>query len=233
MMDTIAVVMSTCIREGPVGDARAGYAERAIASLKNLRYDGPMRLHFADDGSPDTRVRALMAWGKSVPKAWRQVTMTQVGGRGFGASLNEAVVHLDADLVFYLPDDWVLTAELDLTIPAQILDNPDIGMVRTGMIHPNLYAKSVYGGPTLQYYWVLDKTRGGFAMSFRTFLTHRRFWAHYGPLPEGQDIYNTERAYNEHVRRLDGPAIAYAGNVGLTWPWRHIGEVACNGEGGA
>ncbi len=229
-LPTRAVIMSTCAREGMRGGLRASYAEQAIASLASLRYDGPMRLHFADDGSSPLHMTKLVFYGGDV-QDWTGITMTDADGQGFGKSLNMAVDFLDSDLVFYLPDDWVLTAELDLTIPAQILDNPSIGMVRTGMIHPDLYAKSVYGGPELQYYWVLDKMRGGFAMSFRTFLTHRRFWDHYGPLPEGLDIYNTERAYNEHVRGLDGPAIAYAGNVGLTWPWRHIGEVACSGEG--
>ncbi|KKK51578.1 hypothetical protein LCGC14_3113570, partial [marine sediment metagenome] len=88
-----------------------------------------------------------------------------------------------------------------------------------------------YGGQELQYYWVINKRLSGFTFTFRSWLAHRRFWKAYGPLPEGPDIYNTERIYNERVRETEGPEITYAGNVQLTHPWSHIGETACSGEG--
>lgn len=229
---SIGVVMTTCAREGRVGDLRASYAEQTIASLANLHYDGPMRLHFADDGSRDGYREHLLQWGRRHPQDWNNVTVTNAHGQGIGKGLNLALEFLDCDLIFHLPDDYELIGDLDLTIPAALLEDESLGMVRTGMVHPGLQARSEYGGPELQYYWVIDKARSGFAFGLRTWLAHRRFFQAYGEFPEGVDLYNTERIYNERVRETDGPGIAYAGNVQLNHPWRHIGETACS-EGGS
>ncbi len=229
-METIAVVMTTCARQGWVGDLRASYAEQTIAALKNLRYDGPMRLHFADDGSKPGYVGQLLRWGQRV-QDWTAVSSTNVHGKGVGKSINEALEFLDSDLVFYIQDDCELIGELDLTIPVGILDaEPGIGMVRTGLVHPNLHAVSQYGGPRLQYYWLIDKVASGFSFTYRSWLAHRRFFDAYGPQPEGMDLYNTERVYNERVRATPGPDIAYAGNIQLNHPWRYIGEVSVDAE---
>lgn len=223
--------MTTCAKEGRVGDFRASYAPHAIGGLKHLRYDGPMRLHFADDGSRPGHREQLLQWGKQV-RDWTEVTVTNAYGAGIGKSLNLALTVLHSDLVFFIKDDSVLIDELNLEQAARILENESIGLVRTGMIHPDLYAKTVYGGPELwgQYYWVFDKPRCGYVFSFRNWLAHRRFWLAYGPFPEGIDIYNTERIYNEHVRATEGPEIAFAGNVQLNHPWTHIGKIACDGK---
>jgi len=228
-MDTIAVIMTTCAREGPVGDLRAGYARRAIAALKNLHYDGPIWLHFADDGSRPGHLEHLISWARRA-RAWTDITVSNAEGLGVGKSINLALDAVEpSDLIFYLQDDIVLVGELDLTIPARHLQDESIGMVRTGMIHPGLHAETRYAGSELQYYWVIDKAHSGYSFTFRTWLAHRRFFRAYGPLPTSLDLYNTERVYNEHVRNTDGPDIAYAGNVQLNHPWEYIGETACDG----
>lgn len=94
---------------------RLDYAvETARSTAANLRHDGPVQWHIADDGDDDNYIGAvadaIREGGEPVP-----ITRGQAGGRGYGASFNLAsqVVHNIADLVLVLEDDWRLARPLD------------------------------------------------------------------------------------------------------------------------
>ncbi len=91
---------------------RLEYAIRtAESTARNLRHDGPVHWHIASDGDNDAYIGQIRdAIGPGVP-----ITVTNAGGRGYGASYNLAsqVVHPLADYVLPLEDDWELLRPLD------------------------------------------------------------------------------------------------------------------------
>lgn len=87
---------------------------RAVAL--NLRHDGEVRYHVADDGDDDAYIGAICdaiteAAGPQV------ITVSQAAGAGYGRSHNLAmqVTHQWADAVLVLEDDWILQRPLDTT----------------------------------------------------------------------------------------------------------------------
>lgn len=101
---------------------RLDYALRtAESTARNLRHDGPVHWHIADDGDDDEYMRAIaeaITMGRrGAVTAETGVTVTNAEGRGYGASFNLAsqVVHQVADYVLPLEDDWELLRPLDTT----------------------------------------------------------------------------------------------------------------------
>lgn len=96
---------------------RLEYALRTAESVaRNLRHDGSVHWHIADDGDDAEYVGTLRdAIHAVTPHA--PITVTNAEGRGYGASFNLAsqVVHAVADYHLPIEDDWVLTRELDTT----------------------------------------------------------------------------------------------------------------------
>src|SRR3990167_8705680 len=125
---TVAVVLFTY---GGT-DARRQYAHMCLASLlKHLRYDGPLRYHIADDGSPEGHAEALVSRLASYDYP---ITVTNAERGGYGRSYNLAtqMVHQAADAVLAVEDDWELTRDLDLgpLVPAL----GEIGCIRLGYL---------------------------------------------------------------------------------------------------
>lgn len=93
---------------------RLEYALRTAESVaRNLRHDGSVHWHIADDGDDDEYIRELAYVIREYHP--RGLTVTNAEGRGYGASYNLAsqVVHPLADYVMPLEDDWELRRELD------------------------------------------------------------------------------------------------------------------------
>ncbi len=204
---------------------RYEYAELTLRSaLENIKYEGPLSVHIADDGSPDGYVAELMEIAKGM--GIEQVTSTNSNHRGYGANYNCAtqVVHSFADVVLPLEDDWQLLRELDLDKYVPVLGQ--FGCIRMGYLG---FTQALHGrflnvaGAT----WIL--------MWPNSYEPH--VWAGHPRL----ETVAWERAVGPWPEVLEaGPtefAVAHkeAARTGVVWPmsyikpegdlWAHIGTV--------
>lgn len=98
---------------------RAEYARRTLTgALSNLR-PGPdveLRLHIADDGSPEGHVETLRTYAQAAYPGI-EITTTNAERGGYGHSYNLAcqAIHDATDFVLALEDDWQLMRPLELT----------------------------------------------------------------------------------------------------------------------
>ena len=188
----------------------------------HLRYDGPLSLHIADDGTTGELLGRLSLQYAGFEDNF---SFSRQERCGVGASLNAGIhqVLKEEALLLYLVDDWELLRGLDLTPWAKLLeDNTSIGMVRFGPPHPDLTGQIIHH-PACDWYMRLD--RHHFAFSHRPALYHQRFFDAYGLFDENVNAYECERLYNERFCQATGPDIVLA----LPHPWRHIESVELAG----
>lgn len=220
----VTVVMTTWAPAGNVGTSRVKSAVRALTSWTwQLDYDGPLRLHIADDGS-DLDVPGALA--PIAHKAGWDVTCTRQERRGVGASLNAGfeAAWQHGPLVLYAVDDWALTGKMELTPWVRLLLLYEgIGMVRLGPPHPYLTGSVMYLPDIDEWnHWCLLLERHHYAFGHRPALYHRRFLEHYGRFAEGVNAFDCERIYTERFNKSpSGPAVALA----LPHLWQHVGEM--------
>lgn len=220
-LPTITIVVTIWMPAGPIGEMRARSTLKTLESWRaNLKYDGKLRLHFADDGSQfkdfgqSLDTRPCVWWDKG------EVAFSRAERRGVGASLNRGFREgfQYGEIVAYFVDDWALSEPIDLTPWAKLMIlHPEVGMVRLGPPHPDLtgIVKMYYPG------WGLLLDRHNFAFAFRPALYHRRFYEAYGLFREDVNSYIAEQHYNDEVFcRRKGPEIVYA----LPYPWYHVGD---------
>lgn len=129
---TIAVALLTY--SPAAQNPRTLYAKKTLeALLANLRYDGLLRFHIADDGSYDGHREMLIAMCDG-----HEVSVTNAERRGYGASFNLATqaLHSDCTHLLMVEDDWELTRELRLDPLVAALDCSDgaLGCIRLGYI---------------------------------------------------------------------------------------------------
>lgn len=213
----ITVLMTTY---APTNE-RAEYARETLRALiKFARATEPIRLHVADDGSPNKEFiqylmhKASAAWGTN--STWSDAKRSGVGG-----SINEALKWVDHDeLWFYITDDWVLTRHLYLDRPARLIRSELRDIVRLGPIHPNLECTTRFAVP---HGWWLDinQSCGGFAFATRPFLATKDFVIKVGPFLTGANAYDTERDYAHRVSLMPDIKIS---SINMRGPWKTIGE---------
>lgn len=138
---------------------RLDYAKQTISALMtNAIYPGgTVRLHIADDGSPDhdnyvaaiiKKVEEYSVYLDELGIKLDEITVTNAERGGYGKNYNLAcqVVHDLSDFIMPLEDDWVLryTADtpLDLSVVTAALADPRIGCVRLGYLG---YTQRLYG----------------------------------------------------------------------------------------
>lgn len=184
---------------------------------KGIKWDGPLNLVIADDGSDEQ----LEPWW---PRG--QVLFTEGHREGVGASLNRGFKAAFAmgDFCLQLVDDWYLRHPLfDLDVWSDVLvENEDIGCVRLGLASPSLR------GGEIEMFRMDEEGQGGvwgvqfepyaYVWAQRPALYHRRFYDAYGPFPEGITAYEVDRIYNETVTSKWGPRVVLA----VPRPWEHI-----------
>ena len=113
-------------------------AERTLRSALDLiRYNGPLGLHIADDGSPEGYIEQLreIAGGYDFFGTIGQ-TNAERGGYGTSYNLATQIVHRSSEIVLPLEDDWELQRPLDidpLVATLTGLDTP-IRCIRLGYI---------------------------------------------------------------------------------------------------
>lgn len=234
-MTTVTICMTTWAPDTPEGQSRARGARKVLDSwMQDLIYDGPMRLHIADDGStlldyPQSLVdsdrfrEAIMRrrpMGPFVEAVWSAGAREGVGA-SLNRSLSEAFNHGQG---LYLVDDWLLTDGFLLDPWVDLLDErEDIGMVRFGIPHPDLTGRIEWNPDHGLWYLRLD--RHHYAFGHRPALYHERMMRHYGWFTEGVNAFDCERIYAEHWARSPGPDIVYA----LPTVWEHLDWVEYGG----
>ncbi len=236
----ITVVMSTWAPAGGRGDARVVAARQALESWqKNLRYDGEIVLHVADDGSSHGD------YGVSIdtpPASWwkGEKTFSRQEGGGVGASMNagfrQAFAH--SPLAFYVVDDWLLLEPFDLSPWAWLLgESTELGLLIFGPPSSGVrgrweqimigepYRLDASKDPHNQIYlFVPEPTeatppRWCYGYTQRPGLYHKRFVQKHGWMDENDSSIWSERFYNERWSKNGG------GMIG--WPhvqnyWRHV-----------
>ncbi len=99
--------------------ARAEYALRTLSAALMYLEPGPdvtLRLHIADDGSPDGHVEMLRGYAAQMyPGLEITTSNSQRGGYGHNYNLACQAVHDSTDFVLALEDDWQLMRPLELT----------------------------------------------------------------------------------------------------------------------
>jgi len=215
----ITVVVTTYLPSGVDGALRLEAFHKAAWSwLRGLRYEGPLRMHIADDGS-----RPAIIAPPAIAARFGPVTYSYQSRRGVGASLNAGFRRAFevGPLVLYAVDDWSLRVPLDLTPWAQLLlDDSTYGCIRLGVPHPFLTGRVAHVPSSGEFMFVPD--RQGFAFAHRPALYHRRFIEHYGEFAEGVNALECERLYSDrYCSDPSGPLVA----VAFVHPWRHIPSV--------
>lgn len=206
---------------------RTAYAVRTVAAARrHLGFAGEIGYYLADDGSDPAHVAAVR---EALGGAW--LVGEHSARRGYGANANAAWRAVDGEtpLTLWLEDDWELTAPLDLTPYAHLLQTRDeIGMVRMG--HLNLDIRGRTWGHDGRVYWLFDHAphhEGTPVFTGHPSLRHRRYRECYGWYPEGRSPGDTELAYAYQFRvgPPEGPGIVWPAELGPWGAFAHIGGV--------
>lgn len=216
-LPVVSIVMTTWAPDSEVGISRRASAEKALRSWKkHLKYDGELRLHIADDGSQ------LPGYPDTLGKIWQDATVTRQERQGIGASLNngfEAVMTWETPIAAYIVDDWMLTANLDLTPWVRLLiEDESIGVVRLGLPHPDLTGTVKHLG---ELGWGLLVDRHHYTAGHRPALYHSRFLEANGRFMEGVSAMDCE---TEYVSRFNSNDNSPHVMIAMPHSWVHVGE---------
>ncbi len=209
----LTLVMTTYATDTDEGRVRRDEAAATLQSwVANLFYDGPLRLHIADDGSdlPGYPQDLRLVWG--VAAQIELVSFSRQERRGVGASLNAGMreTYLRGPVWFYGVDDWVMTQPVDLTPWVRLLlEDREYGIVRL-FPHPNLRGTIAHRqGHEVEHVLRLD--RYSYAFATRPMLVHQRFTGYYGDFAEGVSAYDVEDQMRDRFNAdPNGPDIALA-----------------------
>jgi len=164
---------------------RVGYAvTTAFTTARNLRHDGPVHWHIADDGDDEGYIEDVKRGIREGAERNVPITVTNAEGRGYGASFNLAsqVVHQVADYVLPLEDDWELLRELDTSTIMRMLacgGHQDRRGWQWAVPPPDdFYAQSVRLG-YLGYQWPIDA---------HLFKTDESLWMALDPASRDQNV---------------------------------------------
>ncbi len=208
---------------------RVEYARTALKStLDNLRYSGPLAVHFADDGSPPEFVDEMwhIAGGYSHLVG---LGRTNAARKGYGHSFNLATqaMHDFAEVILPLEDDWELPAPLNLDPLVEALAHPQIECIRLGRLGytQELRGTFLYVGGS-HYVLLYPHSAEPHVFSGNPRLETRAFERQVGPWPEGLSPGATEFEV----------AHRQAARQGVVWPvdltlasagvYQHIGTVS-------
>ncbi len=217
----LTIAMTTYFPPGEIGARRRAEAERTVETWDDyLHYDGPVYVHVGDDGSaPEYSGPLGLGWAEGV-------TVSRQERHGVGASLNAGCRQaFERDgLALYAVDDWTLTAALDLSLWAELIEGADIGALRLGPPHPHLTGTVRHwdNGGQLDHpgIWWLDLDRHHFAFGHRPALYHPRLFEAYGWFEEDVNAYDCERLYSLAFNEGAGPSVGLA----LGHPWIPIAQ---------
>lgn len=220
----LAILVTTYVPQG--AKLRIEAIQKTAASWKrNLRYDGEIHVHVADDGS-DHQYDAgfwmgIYDWANSFSYGQQQ-------RRGVGASLNagfQACFDV-TPLVLYAVDDWSLVQSINLTPWAEVLmmGQPNCKPQYTLGCIRFVTSPSLRGGELIRCndVWGIVWERYTYIWAQRPALYHKRFIDAYGKFPEMEKAVEVDRIYNNTVlAKEDGPEIMLA----LVHQWQHLWSI--------
>lgn len=201
--------------------------ETIWALRRRLQYDGVLRWHLADDGSPAGYLKELEREFRLVGL---EFTSTITSRKGWGANVNAAWETIETDFVFLCEDDYVAQRRLNLTQGvALLLAEPAIGLVRYDGLagHKlNLFLREARGtrASRLDYLIVSRESPHLNVYSNRPHLVHRRFREQMGPYIEGQSLGGTENDYAHRVKDQEQGLLVVTLDDGIRRAFKHIGK---------
>lgn len=207
---------------------RPEYAAFTLNVLNSwIHYDGPLKFHISDGGSPQEEIDTYKLILRDRP-----VTVDVTSN--LADMVNSCVMH-SGEYFLIMVDDFVLRHPLNINPDVHLLmEHPEIGDVRM--------QRMSYWGPTSAdlicqdglHYWRIDKERttDPYCATIGVNLYHRRFFEAYGLIPAcdpkvpGQAEINLTHLFNGHP----GPTVAIPMRFGQDMddggsyePWWHIG----------
>lgn len=189
---------------------RLEYAERTLkTTLSNLRYSGPIAVHIGDDGSGWPYREYLVSVARKFKVAEVTCSDSQRGGYGMNYNLSMQSVHVNADYVLVLEDDWELVRELNLDPIVGALQTQAFGCVRMGYVGYTQPLRGQFIASAGMQWLLLDPN----SPEPHVFAGHPRLetkeWERsVGPWPEGLQPGQTEFAVT-HIP---------AARKGVVWP---------------
>jgi len=223
-MKTVYIITTTYYPATKLGAKRYRTMLEVIKSWKDhLHYSGDLELIVCDDGTEELKsgnkkiTPAVMV--EAINKVWgKKIEYSSSHRLGIGASFNRGfAAAFDAtDQAIYIPDDMRLLVDFDLDPWVKFLDEyPDYGMVRLGLVHPNLMGETKFI-PEIGYGMALIKEQG-YVYAGRPALFHKRFMDAYGHFQEGSSAIDCENDYNRRFMHSPGPDVFLA----LPYRWHH------------
>lgn len=220
-----------------------------LALLSKLDYPKDcLEWVICDDHSPDSYVEKLSGF-KSVELIKPRFVITPEN-RGWAANVNQGLLAVKTDYVFFIEDDYLLRKDLDLGVGVALMETrQNIGMVRyrgtagehiiyhqfetdISEYYPD-YQDGV-GLPGKLCYMQLDSGSPAlYLYSHGAHLKHMRFLNFFGPYPEGFKLGQTEEKYahivKDKMKEPGSPAIAVLPDWIPMW-FDHIGQSYQLGE---
>jgi len=193
--------------------------------LRNLNYEGNIRIVVSEDGDYDATRLALARVGDG-SYALKEVILKEVilvdgPKKGLGANLNcllSIAERWSIDFILNMDDDHWLEESLDLT-PHVLHLQEDIkaGWIRFYGIGHHNYVGVLKG----RYWYVKWNSPDLYIPSFRPHLKHIRFHNHFGKYPEGRTLAMTEEGFchqcKDKARKVGGPQVLVPLMYDLDW----------------
>ena len=199
---TLGIVMLTYTPS--IDNPRHEYAMRTMGSLKkNIIYNGDIRWHVADDGSPPEHFQGLNA-----PEG---TTLTNSNRKGYGANYNLATqaLHEICDYMLMVEDDWELTKPLELDPLVEALKNSEIDCIRLGYLGWTQELRGrIMSAANQTFLYLSPDSPEPHVWSGHPRLETVGFQRRVGPWPEGLDPGSTEF---QVAKRFES-------RVGIVWP---------------
>lgn len=198
---------------------------RALSTL--LRYEGQLRWHIADDGTPGDYLTELES---DLQTEGIEFTSTVTSRQGWGVNVNTAWDAIEGDFVFLCEDDYVARQECNLTHGvALLLAEPAIGLVRYDGLagHKlNLFLREVKKTEAgrLDYLVVSRDSPHLNIYSNRPHLVHRRFYEQIGRYVEGKSLGMTEVDYAHRVKDEERGLLVVTLDDGIRRAFKHVGR---------
>lgn len=206
---------------------RPEYAALTISTLNGwLHYDGPVKFHIADGGSPQEAIDTYKIILRDRP-----VTVEVTNNL---ADMVNSCARNAGDVWMVILDDFLLRYPVNFNPDVRLLlEHPEVGAIRMSRLaffNDGNFAELVRIDGL--HWWVLDKARNkdNYMCTIGAHIYHRRFWDAYGDIPACPPNVPGEAEING-IRRFhakDGPTVAVPMRFGEDWenhyePFWHIG----------
>jgi len=194
------------------------------ALLHRIQYQGKLRWHIADDGSPGNYVPDILDEFHHL-----DVHHSITNRKGWGANVNKALASIPTDYIFLNEDDYVAFRDMDLTHGVALLEaNKELGAVRyDGLEGHKLNLKLRESETTvgrLNYLRIVKDSPDLNVYSHRPHLKHRRLHDQLGTYTENISLGETEDDFAHRVKDHEGPPHIAILPSGIPRAYDHIGK---------